>query len=245
MNPQRRAVVSIVAAVSVLTLVTAVIFVFGVIPLPDFPSLADQPDPSIPGTVAYVEFGDTQCLTTVPASGGDTREVWCSMNYVEYPSWTADGLLVVLDDNAEPTYLLIDPNTGTEVERIPQGNQTGEEPGPLPYPSNVRQERADGAMVFTEGFRGGESSVIVRLDGTDQTILTVEDAPSDYSFIDTQWSPDGEWVLVSDSEGRLIIVGADGNPGARILMDGLERYGAQAAWFIPGNDTYTVEVPGR
>jgi hypothetical protein len=244
MNPQRRAIVSIVAAVSVLAVVTVIIFVFGVIPLPEFSSLADQPDPSIPGTVAYVEFDETPCLVTVPASGGDSAEVWCGRQYVEFPSWTADGLLVVLDYTAQPSYLLIDPATGTEVDRVPQANQPGE-PEPLPYPADVRRERPDGATVHTTGLRGGETSVIVRLNGTDQTILAVERAPSDYSFIDAQWSPDGAWVLVSDTAGRLLIVGADGNPGARVLIDGLQPYGAQAAWYIPGNTTYTVEIPGR
>jgi len=244
MNPERRAIVSIVAAVSVLAVVTVIIFVFGVIPLPDFPSLADQPDPSIPGTVAYVEFDDTRCLVTVPAAGGETREVWCGQQYMEYPSWTADGMLAILDYNAEPTYLLIDPATGTEVDRIRQADQTGAT-GPFPTPSGNRQERPDGATVRTEGRQDGEASVIVRVDGSEQTILSVEGAPSDYGFIEVQWSPDGEWVLVSDSEGRLLIVGADGTPGARVLVDGLRPYGAQAAWYIPGNATYTVEVPGR
>ena len=44
------------AAVSVLAVVTVIIFVFGVIPLPEFSSLADQPDPSIPGTVPYHDW---------------------------------------------------------------------------------------------------------------------------------------------------------------------------------------------
>ncbi|MDR9452236.1 MAG: hypothetical protein RI637_13585 [Acidimicrobiia bacterium] len=245
MKPERRAIVSIVAAVSVLVVVTVIIFIFGVIPLPDFPSLAEQPDPSIPGTVAYVAFDDDPCLVTVPASGGGVVErVWCGRQYVEFPSWTADGLLVVVDYTAQPSYLLIDPTTGTAVDRIPQDNQPGE-PVPLPYPSTVRQERPDGARVRTDGLRGGEASVIVRINGEDQTILTVENAPSDYSFIDAQWSPDGAWVLVSDTAGRLLIVGADGNPAARVLVDGLQEWGAQAAWYIPGNGTYTVEIPGR
>lgn len=245
MKPERRAIVSIVAAASVLVVVTVIIFIFGVIPLPDFPSLAEQPDPSIPGTVAYVAFDDDPCLVTVPASGrGVVEWVWCGRQYVEFPSWTADGLLVVVDYTAQPSYLLIDPTTGTAVDRIPQDGQPGE-PVPLPYPSTVRQERPDGARVRTDGLRGGEASVIVRIDGEDQAILTVENAPSDYSFVDAQWSPDGAWVLVSDTAGRLLIVGADGNPAARVLVDGLQEWGAQAAWYIPGNDTYTVEIPGR
>jgi hypothetical protein len=243
MTPERRALVAIVAAISVLVIVTVVILAFGVIPLPEYPALSDQPDPSIPGTVAYMEYDETPCLFTVPASGGEGQEAWCGREYVEFPAWTADGLLVVTDWQAEPTYVLIDPVTGTEVDQVPAGDQLAD--GPLPYSGQDRQERADGAKVRTEGLRGGTSSVVVRLDGQDQTILSIEDAPSDYRFYEAQWSPDGEWVLVSDTEGRLLIVGADGTPGARVLVDGLEEWGPQGAWYIPGHDTYTVEIPGR
>ena len=45
MTPERRAVVAVVAAISLLVVVTVIILTFGVIPLPDFPALADQPDP--------------------------------------------------------------------------------------------------------------------------------------------------------------------------------------------------------
>jgi len=246
MTPKRRAIVSIVAAVSVLVVVTVIIFVFGVIPLPDYPSLADQPDPSIPGRVAYVEFDEEPCLFIVPASGGDAQEVWCGRQYIEYPSWSSDGLLLVMDYTAEPTYILIDPATGNEVDRVrvEDTNVPGAEP--LRYGPGIRYERPDGATVITAGRRSGESTVEVQLPGGEsRTILSVEDAPADYQFVDVQWSPDGEWVLVSDTEGRLLIVGADGTPGARVLVDGLQQYGAQAAWYIPGNDTYTVEILGR
>ena len=173
MTPERRAVISIVAAVSVLVIVTVAILVFGVIPLPDFPSLADQPDPSIPGTVAYVEYDETPCLFTVPASGGAGREAWCGREYVEFPAWTSDGLLVVTDWAGAPTYVLIDPTTGTEVDQVPAAD--GVDAGPPAYPGVEKQKRADGATVHTEGIRGGESAVIVRLSsGEDQTILSVE-----------------------------------------------------------------------
>jgi hypothetical protein len=231
--------------VTVILVVAVVILVFGVIPLPDYPALADQPDPAIPGTVAYMEYEEEPCIFTVPASGGEGREVWCGREFVEFPVWTADGLLVVTDWMAEPVYVLIDPATGEEVDQVPAGDLEDFDARPLPYPGSSRQERADGAQLRTEGIRGGKSSVVVRLDGQDQTILAIEDAPSDYRFYEAQWSPDGEWVLVSDTEGRLLIVGADGNPGARILVDDLDEWGPQAAWYIPGNDTYTVDIPGR
>ena len=160
MKPERRAILSIVAAVSVLVVVTAIIFVFGVIPLPDFPSLAEQPDPSIPGTVAYLafdnEFGNEPCLVTMPASGGGARGGLVWLEYVEFPSWTADRLLAVVDYTAQPSYLLIDPTTGTA-----DGPHTAGQVNPVNrYPSPIRrtgrQERPDGARVRADGGRGGD-----------------------------------------------------------------------------------------
>jgi hypothetical protein len=245
MNADRRATVSIVGAILVLVIVTAIIVVFGVIPLPEFTALADQPDPTIPGTVAYLDFGDDPCLFTLPASGGQPTEVWCGRDYVEFPVWTADGLLVLTDWTTEPAYLLIDPATGMEVDRIPV-EERGAESEPPARPLDERRERADGAIVHTGGRRGDAAEVLVRpAGGPDQTILSVADAPADYDFYDAQWSPDGGWVLVADNAGRLLVVGADGDPGARVLVEGLQDWGVQGAWFIPGNDTYTVDIPGR
>ena len=245
MNADRRAVVSIVGAVVVLLLVTVIIVIFGVIPVPEFALLSDQPDPSIPGTVTYVGVDDDPCLFTVPASGGQPDEVWCGRESVEFPVWSSDGLLVLTDWSAEPTNLLIDPATGTQVDRVPVGDQ-GAEGEPPPRSLDERRERSDGAVVITDGRGNGEAAVVVRfLDGSEQTIVSVDDTPADYYFYDAQWSPDGEWVLVTDNAGRLLIVGADGTQAARVLVDGLQDWGAQAAWYIPGNDTYTVDIPGR
>lgn len=243
MTPERRAVVSIVAAVSVLAVVTVIIFVFGVIPLPEFPSLTDQPDPSIPGTVAYVTHGRESCISTVPASGGSATEVWCGQ-YADVPAWTPDGLLVVTDYFAEPVYVLIDPATGSEVDRVRiEGDSDG---GPVPYPFDLRRQRPDGAVVFTDWQGDGAATVRVRFaDGTERTILSVDDAPGDYNFSDAQWSPDGSRLLISDSAGRLIIANVEGEANPRVVARDQETWANNAAWYIPGNDTYTVDLPER
>jgi len=243
MTPERRAIVSIVAAVSVLALVTVIIFVFGVIPLPNFPALADQPDPSIPGTVAYVTHGRDSCMYTVPASGGPAQDVWCGQ-YADVPGWTPDGLLVVTDYFAEPVYVLIDPATGSEVDRVRIG--TGSDGGPEPYRYDLRRQRPDGAVVFTDWKGDGAATVRVRFaDGTERTILSIADAPRDYNFPDAQWSPDGSRLLISDSAGRLIIANVEGEANPRVVAHDQETWANNAAWYIPGYDTYTVEIPGR
>ena len=56
MTDSRKAVISAIAAVVVVGLVVGLVLVLAVIPLPDFPSLADDPDPSISGTVAFARW---------------------------------------------------------------------------------------------------------------------------------------------------------------------------------------------
>ncbi len=72
-------------------------------------------------------------------------------------------------------------------------------------------------------------------------LVEVDDAPSNYRFIDPQWSPDGQFVLASDSEGRLLVLDAEGEVAPRVLVEtGEEGRDVAAAWYIEGNSTYTV-----
>lgn len=75
-----------------------------------------------------------------------------------------------------------------------------------------RRKRADGAVVRMRYY-----DVIVRFpQGGRTTILKLEDDVSNtYSFATAQWAPDGEWALVTDSVGRLLIV-ASRSPQAAV-----------------------------
>jgi hypothetical protein len=72
-NPARKATVAIALAGAVTLAVAGAVWRYGVVPVPHFPALADRPDPSIPGTVAF--RGDDDCLRVVPAGGGAVRRV--------------------------------------------------------------------------------------------------------------------------------------------------------------------------
>ena len=45
-------------------------------PIPSFPSLADHPDPSLSGTVAYYD-SQSGCIHIVAAAGQPSKQVWC------------------------------------------------------------------------------------------------------------------------------------------------------------------------
>lgn len=242
MSPDRRTLVAAGLAVLVAAAVTAVILVFGYVPLPAFPSLADRPDPSIPGTVAFVRWDREPCVFTVPASGGEPHEVLCRSDhaFIQDPvAWTPDGRLLVhaYEEFGGPVVMVVDPVSGQELDRIGLDERTG--PGRLFEADRARAEREDGARVLTA--RRDPVSVAVRLpDGETRVLFEVDRAPRDYAFFRGQWSPDGGWILVEDSHRRLVVMGADGEPGPQVLA--VEASGA--AWYVPGHDAYTID-PGE
>lgn len=237
MNTRTRAVVAAMTSTIVLVAVTGVILYFGFIPLPEFPSLAERPDRAIPGTMAFSSSGEEgYCIHTMLASGGPVHDVTC-----RGPSgplgWTAQGELVAGDFSGDRFELVVlDPEAGFELRRFPSADGA-----PL---GGDRSVRGDGARIVVEALAEGSSQVLVVEGGVRRTVLMVSSAPRDYYLRSwgQQWSPDGAWIAVWDSEGRLLLMGATGTPEARMLVDADEFHG-DAAWFIAGNPTYTVEVP--
>lgn len=239
MTDTRKVITSIIASAVVIGVVVGLVLTFAVIPLPDYPSLADNPDPSISGTVAYARWdnGDL-CVSTVAAGGGEAREVLCDRNiaFGEFaPGWTADGMLVLQDYGpASDVFRIVDPATGETIERVPFDL---EKRAAEPYRTGNSTASADGSTVFTDGDRGNVRLVVRDSAGTDRTILEAE-GPKNYWFEWSTWSPDGAWILVQDSEGRIIIIAAEGDPNPRILVEGVDGWMA-AYWYMPGHSEGT------
>jgi hypothetical protein len=238
------AIAAIVAAAAVVIAAVIIILTVGLVPLPDLPSLADNPDPTIPGTVAYVHGTyDDACIVVIPAGGGEPRDAWCGSQAPEVIAFTPDGLLVVSGwfespmHPEGPTLLIIDPQTGAEVDEIRLDSRV---PGSWP-PDRTRRD--DGAMLRTGSRDEGVAELRISVPGsTADSILRLE-GPRDYEFMEAQFSPDGSWVLAVDSRGRLLIVGADGAPEARLLAqsDDDPWLATRVAWWIPDDATYTVD----
>jgi hypothetical protein len=232
-----RGTVAVLMAVLVLAVVLVVVLVFGVIPLPDYPSLADHPDPSIPGTIAFVSDDAASCLGVVPAGGGDVRELRCGSIETSTPAWTTDGLIATLDfTSAVPRYLLLDPMSGQVVDTVDTDSKS-----PEPLVTESQTTRSDGAVLITENSRG-VATVEIRAPNEPARVLITANGPRDYRFDVATWSPDGAWVLVVDSEGRLLIVNASGDPTPKVLVTNAARWVA-AAWYIPGYEGF--DVSGR
>ena len=239
----RRTVFALVGAGGVVVVVTAIVLVFGVIPLPNYPSLIESPDTSIPGTIAFIrEIRETgPCLFVVPAAGGQPREIGCEFDgrQIEWGgsiAFTPDGNVVlgVFDQIRGIALVVIDPETGALLQDLALTDSDKPPDETLIELRARRMVRADGTRLLLDG---PERGIRARnADGSERGVL-VPDGPRDYGFVDAQFSPDGDRVLARDTEQRLIIVGADGVNPKLLATDATD-----AAWYVPGYTTYTVDV---
>jgi hypothetical protein len=237
-----RRVLSVMAALTVVAASLAIILLFGLIPLPTFGSLIEDPDPVVPGTVAFVRMSgaDRPCVHAVPAGGGEQRRVWCAdeeMYFAGQFGWTPQGSIAILlsepRESEGPTWLVIDPGSGRIVRRetVPWGPK---EPG-----SDVMSDRRtwDGSRLVTQRPEPGRVLLRIEKPGEAETRLSLN-GPRDYDLVDVQWSPDGQWVLIRDSALRLAVVDVADSSAPGLIAEDVEG----AAWFIEGWDRYTIDL---
>ncbi|MGH3441511.1 MAG: hypothetical protein ACRDUY_05600 [Nitriliruptorales bacterium] len=248
-GPHRRTSTALAGAGVIVVLVVALVAAFGVRRLPEFPDVADAPQLDVPGTIAYVTLEDGEnCAATTSASGAGERTTFCPRDidgpqWINQLAWTPDGNLIVLGHGRfGEVAVVVDPESGRQLDRIEFSE--ADRPQPLSRFGD-RRTREDGAELAVSSSREGVATLSVRSPDGDIREIVAVDGPRDYTFRDASWSPDGEWILIADGDGRLLVVSEDGDPGPRLLLDGAQNYGFElgstVAWFIPGDDTYTID----
>lgn len=193
-------------------------------PVPDFESLADDPDRSLHGTVAYFAMDETEktqvesgCVQVVAAAGTPSREVLCitRQDHEVGPqlAFLPDGRLAVTMFSRPPDEPLVaawqkivDVRTG-ETEDIP-APQLPEAPfgqGATVTPT--------GEQISTDLQANTARLALTDADGVSRTLWSA-DVPPDYG-IEAIWAPNWEWVLAYD--GRLLVVTLDDPARIRVL----------------------------
>ena len=176
------------------------------------------------GVIAYVETGPGDpaadgpfrgCIYVVGASGATPpRRVACpGEGKVPSPiwgiAWTERGHLQVYagQQYSDPVVL-----------RVGAGRAS---PHATPEYVRVRGQREDGSFAALGGVAEDTTAVtITQADangGRERTVVSL-DGPGGYQFGEPQWSPDERWILLSDTEGRLLIVDPDRRE-IRMLLD--------------------------
>jgi len=193
-------------------------------PVPEFPALAEDPDPSLHGTVAYFvmdEDDKTQvqsgCVRVVAAAGAPYRDVLCltDAGYDTGPelAFLPDGRLQVTmyswptdQDLVVSWRKIVDVRTGETEQASTAGlPATPAELGPVVSPTGER--------IAAEVRNNHAELVLTGADGVSRTLWSA-DVGLEYS-IEAIWAPDGEWVLAYD--GRLLVVTPDDPARIRVL----------------------------
>ena len=225
---------ALLLAAIVAALVVGAIYAVGIAPLPDYVALEERPDPSIPGQVAFVRWRTGPCVFVVAASGGEPRRIRCSSDDKQGSSeaswlggpvfWTEEGWLAVQAYSPVGNrVVVVDPSSGRVIERITFDEPLVDHPQP-------DDRRADGTRLLVN--RSGRAATlgIAPRDASPREVARV-DGPPGYTFWQAEWSPDGKWILVRDSNEDLLVVRAEENAPPRLLA---QRVSGEFAWHIPG-----------
>lgn len=224
-----------IAAMAALALVLGFLIFSSVTrPVPQFASLAEHPDSSLQGTVAY--FADqTRCVKIVAAAGGPARTVFClpEMDVQQAVKegkeigpqlvWLPDGQLQVTmfrmtpppKPGAAPVFhrgwqKIVDVRTG-KVQNVPAAevpSQPNRQTHPMVSPSGQR--------ISWTSDNGKVTVMLTDRNGSSRTLLSVQ-GPPDYTYWlgAAFWAPNWQWIAADD--GRILIITTGHPPVTRVL----------------------------
>ena len=208
-------------------------------PIPTFVSLAEHPDGSLQGTVAYYD-SQSRCVRLVAAAGRPSKTLYClpaestsTWQELGKPAgpqlvWLPDGRLEVTmfrmtpgPGQKTPLVLkpgwqkIIDPHTGT-VENVPAAKapstpNTTSEPTVSPGGQKVS---------YTLDGSSGKVEVILSDRSGTRTLLSAH-GPGEYGyqFGPVFWAPNWKWIAAAD-DGRVLVITPTDPPVTRVLVTG-------------------------
>ncbi len=179
-------------------------------PFPDFPSLVNNPDTNLTGTVAFFDSFPDNCLHVIAASGGVSRKVKCLKG--EMATWLPDGRVQVTsyadrDKSSDDTRVIVNVETGRTTPVLSASIPPWSDPRVVQGPN--------GEEVRTISRRGNIALILKDVNG-ERTLLSVN-APTSYTLGPPSWSPTGDWFIVKDGIDRLLTITTNATPTVRIL----------------------------
>lgn len=203
-RPSTARLAALIAAGVLVVVIVVAVLLFGVQRPPALAGLEDGPPP--PAAVAWTESRrDETCLMIAWPDGRTTRP-WCDPQGGEVVAWPAAGPVWVMRYTATMQLLEVDPDTG-EVLR----SRTETEP----------EFRDDGLERAVTTYRDGEE-LVVSLNDRD---VWRTPAPPSYDLRWTRMSPDGDWAVLADAAGRLLVVELDQQDAPRIWVEDVDLWG--------------------
>jgi hypothetical protein len=203
--------------------------------VPQFPSLAEHPDSSLQGTVAYYNEQTPQCVKVVAAAGRPVK-TFCLQWPASTPAknakegkpvgpqlaWRPDGRLQVtmfrMTPPAKPGAVpalhrgwqkIINVRTG-KVEDVPAAEVPSQ-----PNRSTQRMVSPSGQRISWTSRDGGIEVMLTDRNGT-RTLLSAQ-GPGEYTYglNSAFWAPNWQWIAAED--GRILIITTGHPPVTRVL----------------------------
>ena len=216
MNERTRRAAGPLAAAVVCAAVFGYLISVGSVQPPAYPLLRDAPDPALEGTIAFLRTEDGErCVYAVPAAGGRPKQLACSYRWPSLLGWTDAGDVVISSSDSGGT-IAIDPVTA-EMARS--------EPPPTPAPVPVLETSS---TLYTGGPSGEPEVVEESKLGRPRVVFAAAEAPRDYDFVEARYSPDRRWIIVRDSDNRLLVAPRSGGR-PRVVTNEAEEF----SWYIP------------
>jgi hypothetical protein len=225
-----------IAVVAAGALVVGLLLVGGVTrQVPQFPSLAEHPDSSLQGTVAYYSEQNPQCVKVVAAAGRPvktfclkwpvpkigTKEAKQGKPFGPQLAWLPGGRLQVTmfrmaapeKPGAVPALhrgwqKIIDVRTG-KVEDVPAADV------PSQPTRSTRMVSPSGQRISWTSHDGRIKVMLTDRNGT-RTLLSAQ-GPGEYTYWlnSAFWAPNWQWIAADD--GRILIITTGHAPVTRVL----------------------------
>jgi hypothetical protein len=240
--------VAVIAAVAVAVLVVLIVRDVGR-GVPEFDSLAEHPDPSLHGTVAYFA-GETGCVRIVAAAGQPSKDVIClpppDMTKAAALGTKEDGPQLVWrpDGRLEVTMFRSDPKTGTfsagwqKVVDVSTGLAEDVPAADVPSSPDLTTHPVVSPSGQRIATRSDEQSGRIEVTLTDakgtRTLLSAR-GPGKYTYrlASAFWAPNWQWIAADD--GRILVITPGDRPTTRVLTDST-REGRGAGGGLYGDD---------
>jgi hypothetical protein len=209
-------------------------------PVPTFASLAEHPDSSLEGTVAYYA-SQTGCVRIVAAAGQPSKDVWCLP--AEGPStWVKQGkpvgpqLVWLPDGRLQVTMFRMKPKPGSEKSAPPLqpgwqkivdvGSGAVEDVPAAEVPSTPNlttqptvSPRGERIGTTINGMTGQVKVTLTNATGTRTLLAAHGPGEYGYQFDPAFWAPNWKWIAGSD-DGRILIINPTDPAVTRVLVTG-------------------------